>query len=229
MTAQGVAAEDDRVVLDYQVVLPLVALVAVAFVTLSGAGSTMVWEAIRASGVVAYAVLTASVCAGLMVRTRALPPGQARVDAFEVHNFTALLVLAFGGFHALALLLDNYIGFSPAQILVPLTSTYRPVAVALGILTLYAAGALYGSFWLRRLVGYRTWRVLHYGSFVAFTLATLHGILSGADSGMAWMIAVYAVAVATVLALLVYRLAGRRQPAARPVVENTGVRFARER
>jgi predicted ferric reductase len=194
---------------DYHVILPVAALFAVAITALSGAGQTLVWYFVRASGVVAYLLLTISVCTGLLVRTRVLPAGPARVDVYEAHNFAALLVLSLAGLHATALLLDAYIGFSPAQIAVPFTSSYRPLAVGFGVVALYLASAVYGSFWLRRVISQRGWRALHYGSFAVFILVTLHGVFSGADSGTAWMIAIYLGALGLVTVLLVRRLSSR--------------------
>ena len=185
---------------------PLASLLLVLVVTLSGAGPTTVWYVIRAAGIVAYLLLTLSMAAGLLVRHRALPPGRPRVDAFEVHSFLSLLVLGFASFHAFSLLLDGYIGFSPSQVLLPFTSSYRPISVALGTLTLYLVAVIYGSFWLKRFIGQRGWRTLHYGSFVAFAGATYHGILSGADTSAVWMLAIYLAAIALVLGFLAYRL-----------------------
>jgi methionine sulfoxide reductase heme-binding subunit len=194
----------------------------VAAVTLSGAGATTVWYVIRAAGIVAYLLLTLSMVAGLLVRHRAMPPGRPRVDVFEVHSFLSLLVLGFATFHALMLLLDSYVGFSPTQVLVPFTSSYRPVSVALGTMTLYLSTIIYGSFWLKRFIGQRGWRTLHYGSFLAFAGATYHGILSGADTSAPWMLAIYLVAIAIVVGFLAYRLIF--EPGAGPAGANAGQR-----
>jgi len=147
-----------------------------------------------------------SMVAGLLVRHRTLPPGRPRVDVFEVHTFLSLLVIGFASFHAVMLLFDSYVGFSPTQILIPFTSSYRPVSVALGTMTLYLSAIIYGSFWLKRFIGQRGWRTLHYGSFLAFAGATYHGILSGADTSAPWMLAIYLVAIAVVIGFLAYRL-----------------------
>ena len=186
--------------------LPLLALMASLAFALSGAGSQTVWYVVRATGVVAYVLITMTVVCGLLVSNRAVPSGRPRVDVYEVHRFLALLAISAAGFHAVTLLLDSYIGFSPAQIVLPFTSTYRPVAVALGIMALYGSIAVYASFYAKKWLGYRTWRALHYGSFVVFALASYHGILAGADSAQPWMLAVYAAAIVTVMGLVIYRI-----------------------
>jgi methionine sulfoxide reductase heme-binding subunit len=190
----------------WQFLLPLAALVLDVSIASSGVSSQTVWYVIRAAGVIAYVLLALTVVCGLLISNRLLPAGRLRVDLFEVHSFTALLVLAFGSFHALALLIDSYVGFSPSQVLVPFTSTYRPVSVALGILGLYGSMIIYASFWARRLIGYRAWRYVHYGSFLAFVALTLHGILSGTDAGTTWMVAIYALSAGTIATLTLKRL-----------------------
>jgi methionine sulfoxide reductase heme-binding subunit len=190
----------------WQFALPAIALVLDVAVAASGAGPQTVWYVIRAAGVIAYILLALTVVCGLLISNRILPAGRIRVDIFETHSFMALLVLAFGGFHALALLVDNYVGFSVQQILIPFTSTYRPTSVALGILGFYGSAVIYASFWARKLIGYQAWRYLHYGSFLAFVAVTFHGVLSGADAGRTWMVGIYAVCVGAVAMLTFMRL-----------------------
>jgi sulfoxide reductase heme-binding subunit YedZ len=186
--------------------IPVLALVLDAAVVVSGFSSQTVWYVIRASGIVAYILLTLSVIAGLMITNRVLPSGQPRVDAFDIHSFTALLIFGFVSVHVVALLLDAYIGFTPLQVLLPFTSQYRPLAVAPGILGLYVTAVVYGSQWLRKRIGYKTWRTIHYASFAGFALVTAHGIFSGADAHTAWMILIYVAAALAVGGLTLRRV-----------------------
>ena len=174
---------------------PLLALLLDVIVVASGASSQTTWYVIRASGIVAFVLLTLSVAAGLLITNKVLPSGRPRVDAFEVHNFAALLDLGFVSIHIVALLLDSYIGFSPVDILVPLSASYRPFAVAGGILGLYVTALVYASLWFRKHIGYKAWRTIHFSSFGAYLLVALHGIFSGADTSHTWMLAVYALSL----------------------------------
>ncbi|HXH21688.1 MAG TPA: hypothetical protein VNN10_06635 [Dehalococcoidia bacterium] len=183
-----------------------VALGAVLAVLLLAPDGHTVWYFVRASGISAYGLLTLTVVGGLVVSNRTLPGGQARADVFDAHQFLALLSLGTSGLHALALLLDEYVGFSPRQVLLPFTSSYRPVAVALGIMALYLLAAVYASFYLRRWIGQKAWRAVHYASFAVFVLATYHGILSGADSREIWVLALYLGAIFSVVGLTAWRL-----------------------
>jgi methionine sulfoxide reductase heme-binding subunit len=197
-----------------QILAPIAALVFVIAVIWSGADSQTIWYLIRGAGVIAYVLLTLSVIVGLLIAGRSVPAGRARVDLYEVHTFTSLLALAFGLAHALTLLLDNFTPFTPVQVLIPFTSNYRPFPVALGIVGIYLTAAVYGSFWMRRRIGYKRWRAFHYTTFVAFILLTAHAILSGADAQTVWMVFIMIACCLMVSVLTIYRLASR-QPAAR--------------
>ena len=148
-----------------------------------------------------------------MYGSRRCRPVRARVDVYEVHTFTSLLALAFGLAHALTLLLDNFTTFTPAQILIPFTSNYRPFPVALGIIGIYLTAAVYGSFWIRRRIGYRNWRVFHYTTFASFVLLTAHAILSGTDARTLWLVFIMIAASVMVSVLTVYRIASRQRTA----------------
>jgi DMSO/TMAO reductase YedYZ heme-binding membrane subunit len=62
------------------------------------------------------------------------------------------------------------------------------------------------SFYVRRHIGQRAWRTLHYLTFLAFLVATAHGIASGTDSGTGWAQAMYIGSAVTVGFLLTYRI-----------------------
>ncbi|MHB8376747.1 MAG: ferric reductase-like transmembrane domain-containing protein [Dehalococcoidia bacterium] len=189
-----------------QLVAPAAALALVLAVVASGANAQTVWYVVRGTGVIAYLLLALTVMVGLLISGRAVSAGRPRIDLYEIHTFAALLALAFTSVHGLALLLDNFVSFSPAQILIPFTSSYRPFAVSLGIISGYLAAVVYASFWVRRYIGYKTWRTQHYGSFAALVFAIAHGLLSGTDTPAPWMLLVYVVSAGIVGGLATYRL-----------------------
>ncbi len=160
--------------------------------------SPTLWYVTRATGVAAYIALSLSVALG-MLRTIARNARERLswvVD--ELHQFIATLagVLVLG--HLTALALDPFLPFSVTNLLLPVAEPYRPLAVNLGVLSLYSMVVLLFSSWLRRRLPYKTWRGLHYVSFVAFVVVTAHGWLAGSDSGEPWMRAVYGFAAAAI-------------------------------
>src|SRR4029078_9792131 len=89
--------------------------------------------------------------------------------------------LSMVGLHALALLFDPTIHFGPAALLVPLAAPWHPGAVAAGVIAGWLSLMLALSFRLRKWIGQRGWRRLHYASFAAFVLAVAHAITAGTD------------------------------------------------
>lgn len=169
-------------------------------------GGHAVWYAARASGLTAYALATASVLFGLASATRAGNPKPGLGVVTDTHRALSLLTLLAIGGHVLFLALDSYADFGPLDLFVPFGSWYRPVWTGLGVLAAYLAVAVYVSFYFRTRVGYRAWRFFHYAAFAVFGLGTVHGVLTGTDSGTVWASTVYAGAIASVALMGAYRL-----------------------
>jgi predicted ferric reductase len=115
----------------------------------------------------------------------------ARPLVFEMHQFLSLIVLLAMAFHVLILLPDPYAEFQLDELLVPLQSRYRPVPLAVGIVGFYGAAIVTASFYLKRFIGQKGWRRLHYLSFALFVGALVHGVFSGTDSDETWAKVVY--------------------------------------
>ena len=138
------------------------------------------WLVARAAGLVTLALLTCSVTLGLALSTRVLGNrrGKMLIGWHQTLTWTALAML---GLHMGALVLDPTIHFGLVGVLVPGAAPWRPVPVAAGILTGWVMLALAVSFHVRRRIGQRRWRVLHYASFGAFTIGVYHALNVGTD------------------------------------------------
>jgi methionine sulfoxide reductase heme-binding subunit len=177
--------------------------------TATASADPTLWYLTRAAAVSAYALLSLTSILGLLrslARARAARSPALIVLLDEAHQFSALLTAAFVALHLLTLYLDPFLPFSLHNLLVPADEPYRPLATDLGVLSLYALGVLLASSWLRRRLSYGFWRTLHFTSFLAFVLVTLHGLLAGRDAGQPWMTAIYLIAGACVGLLVVLRL-----------------------
>jgi methionine sulfoxide reductase heme-binding subunit len=162
------------------------------------------WLLARASGLTAYALLAASVLAGLVLKSRpfrSLKPAAVT----DTHRFLALLGLSAIALHGATLLLDQTIHLRPLALLVPGASPYRPVPVGIGVLAAELMLLVYASFALRRRIGTRNWRRLHWATYAIFAAATVHGLASGTDSAQPWAFAIYLAAVASVAGATAWR------------------------
>ncbi len=187
-------------------------------------GSRLPWYVARAAAITAYVLLTGSLLLGLSITAKTQARGLNRADAFALHEFLSWLAWGFVGLHVAGLRIDTFQPFSHIDVLVPFASSYRTGAVALGIIGLYLLAILVTSFYIRQRIGHRTWRAIHFGSFLLFVVATLHGILAGSSSGTPAMQLVYLFSGGSVALLLLYRIArsshnSRRQ--AEPVPGST--------
>jgi predicted ferric reductase len=164
------------------------------------------WYVSRAAGVVAYVLLWASTAWGILISSKlvkALVPGPL---AYVLHNVTAWLGMGFGALHGLALLGDQVVPFSLGGILVPFAASYQPALTGLGTLSLYAGLLVSLSFYVKRRIGHRAWRLIHMLSYLMFVGVTLHGVLLGTDSSTAVMQTVYLLAGGSVLFLTLFRM-----------------------
>jgi methionine sulfoxide reductase heme-binding subunit len=183
----------------------------------------LAWYCVRALGFLAYLILAASVLYGLLLSTKILDAIAHRPVSFALHKDLAIVALIVGTLHGTLLTFDQSFSFTPLAILVPFESPYSPVSVGIGQLTLYATAVVTASFYVRRHIGQKTWRLLHYATFLAFVGASVHGIASGSDSGTAWAFWVYLVPVTSAVFLITYRMVvGLSNLAHRSLLERAG-------
>jgi predicted ferric reductase len=180
-------------------------------------GQHAAWYLSRASAFVAYLLLWWSMILGLSITNRLARVWPGGPAAADLHEHASLLGLGFGLLHALVLLGDQYIGYTLLQILIPFANAgYQPLWVGLGQIGLYLMALVTFSFYVRRWIGARAWRAIHFLSFVVFVLALLHGLFSGTDSSAPWAIWMYASTGLSVLAMTIYRFFAQRRRGAAP-------------
>ena len=164
------------------------------------------WLVLRASGLVAYGLLAASSIWGLLLSTRLLGrrvPSRALTFTHEGLSLGGLAALAT---HLAFAALDGYLGFGWREILIPGTASWRPQAIALGVVGAWGMAIVGLSFYVRRFIGQKVWRYLHFGAFGTFVAATAHGIMAGSDTSRPGVLALYVASAAAVLILVVARV-----------------------
>jgi sulfoxide reductase heme-binding subunit YedZ len=163
------------------------------------------WILARAAGLLAYALFTSSVLAGLVLKARPFGRALRPAAVTDIHRFLALLGLGALVLHAGALVLDRVVQIPLAALVVPGLVPYRPIWTSLGVVAAELTVVVYASFSVRRRIGTRTWRRLHWFTYAIFALATVHGLASGSDSDRPWALALYGAAVGSVLAAAAWR------------------------
>ncbi len=164
------------------------------------------WILARSSGILAYVLLTASVLAGLVLKSRPFGARLKPATIADLHRFLAMLGLGAVAIHGVALLLDTAVPMPILGLVVPGFSSYRPLWTGLGVVAAELTVLVYASFSVRRVIGTKNWRRLHWGTYGIFAAATVHGIAAGTDTGRPWTLALYAGAVASVAAATAWRI-----------------------
>jgi methionine sulfoxide reductase heme-binding subunit len=149
------------------------------------------WLLARASGLTAYGLLTASALAGLVLKSKPFGRALKPAPTLDVHRFLALLGLGMLALHG---------------------------GRAVGVVAAELMALIYVSFALRKRIGPRNWRRLHWATYLVFLLATVHGFASGTDSTQPWAHDLYLGAVGAVAFATAWRALGRPT---RPVPERS--------
>lgn len=176
-------------------------------VSTSGSEPQAFWFLSRSSALVAYLLLWLSMCLGLLITNKLARLWPRGPVAFDLHQHTSLLGVAFALFHGLILLGDRYLNPRLWQVVFPFgMANYQPFWVGLGQVGFYLMAVVAFSFYVRKQITPRIWRSVHFGSFISFVFALLHGITSGTDSAASWAQSLYWVTGAVFLFLFIYRI-----------------------
>ena len=166
------------------------------------------WDVARAGGLVAWTLATASVVWGLALSTRLARRKPWPAWLLDLHRFLGALAVIFTVVHVGAILMDSYTHFGIAAVLVPFVATWHPVAVAWGIVAFYLLVAVEVTSLLKRRIGKRWWRRVHFGSFALFVFATVHAVMAGTDTKTDLVLGAIVLLSLPVAALTAVRIGG---------------------
>lgn len=170
------------------------------------------WFATRGTGVVSLILLTAIVALGVAGSTRWQRTRWPRFVVAGLHRNLSLLVLVFIAIHVVTTVADGYAPISLLNAVLPFTSAYRPVWLGLGAVALDLLLALTVTSLLRRRIGYRPWRALHWLAYASWPVALVHGLGTGTDARVGWMQVVTVASVGCVVGAVLWRITSNRTP-----------------
>lgn len=165
------------------------------------------WYLTRAAGIMAYLLLWLSTVWGLVIPSKLFGDVLSGEFSFDFHKFISLFSLGFLGLHIFVLTADKYLPFSVTQLLVPFIAPYRPLWVGVGIISFYLTLLVTVTFYLRKQISMKAFRIIHYTSLLAYFAAVIHALMSGADSSLPAVLLMYVGTSAVVVFLTVYWLA----------------------
>jgi predicted ferric reductase len=177
---------------------------------------SMTWQFIRSSGMTAYILFTVSTLWGLALSSKIVKDWSPGTLSMLLHTTVSWLAVGFAALHAFLLLFDGYVPYQPAEIAIPFIGPYRPLAVGLGTLSWWIILLVALSFAVKKQLGHRRWKLLHYTSYAGFFMVTAHALFAGTDAGKIGFQVVLGLAVLTTSILTGYRI-GANKPARHPV------------
>jgi sulfoxide reductase heme-binding subunit YedZ len=186
---------------------------------------TLLWYATRGAGVVSLVLLSGVVVLGIVSAMRWQTASWPRFVTTGFHRNLALTTVIFLAIHVVTAVVDPFTALGWEAAIVPFSSPYRRLWLGLGVVGIYLLLAIVLTSLLRRLFGPRVWRMVHWLAYAMWPVALIHSIGTGTDPGFAWMLAIEAVCVGSVIAAVAWRVsrveptAWRRLPVAAPQVK----------
>jgi predicted ferric reductase len=169
------------------------------------------WYVARASGIVSWALLAASVVWGLWLSGRVRPLGARPAWILDLHRFLGGLATIFVGVHVLAIVADSYTKFGLTDVLVPFAASWHPLAVAWGVVAFYVLLAVELTSLARRRLPKRFWRLIHTASLPLWVFATIHYLSAGTDASNPMSLAAIGVATGVIGVLFQRRMSEMRR------------------
>jgi len=172
--------------------------------------STTIWYTIRATGVVALVLLTATTVLGMLSASRVRTPRWPAFAQVDLHKRATMFALVFLGLHVVTAVVDTYVNVGILSVVVPFASPFKTFWTGLGTIAVDLLLAVAISSALRQRIAARTWRALHWLAYACWPFALAHALGAGTDAAQLWMDAVAAVCSVAVLCALVWRIGYHR-------------------
>jgi sulfoxide reductase heme-binding subunit YedZ len=174
------------------------------------------WYVSRATGIVAWLMLTGSVLFGVVLATDLFPSWRRNASLLAMHRWLAGITFFFIAGHLGTLLLDHYTHFRPVDFVLPYASTWRPTAVAVGVVALWCLVAVEVTALGMKKLSKMWWRVVHIAGYFVFWGVSIHAALAGTDASKPLYVVTAIVALSAVAFAASYRALSHTLPRRAP-------------
>lgn len=177
------------------------------------------WFLSRASGIVSWALLSATIVWGTLLTTRVLRQIDRPAWLLDLHRWLAGLAVVGVVVHLTSLVADSFVEFDAIDLLVPMASEWKPGPVAWGIFATYMLVIIQGTSLMMKKLPRKLWRYIHMSSYAMFGLVSVHSFTAGTDASVELFQMFGTVMITFVgLALVIRLLLAMRKEAPRRVV-----------
>lgn len=177
--------------------------------------SQLLWYTTRATGIVSMVLLTGTVALGVVGTARAASAHWPRIVTAGLHKNLALTSVALVGVHVVTTVLDPFAAIGVVSAIVPFSSDYRPFWLSLGTVAFDLLLAVLITSLLRDRLNHRTWQAVHLLVYACWPIALWHGLGTGTDTKLPWILAIYIACVAVVGWAVWWRLSLTEHPIGR--------------
>jgi len=174
------------------------------------ANAKVLWYLTRGTGAVALLLVTLGLVLGVTSSTRWRSARWQRFVVIGVHRYVTLLAVAFVAVHVLTTVLDGFAPIGLRDAVVPFVSAYRPIWLGLGAVAFDLLLAVIATSLLRRRLGARAWRTVHWASYAIWPVALVHALGTGSDPRTSWLAALALACAAAVVTSVLWRIAAAR-------------------
>lgn len=146
------------------------------------------WYLSRATGIVALTLLVLSLVWGVLLSTRALRGVDRPAWLLATHTWLAGTAIVMTALHMAGLVLDGWVNFGIADLLVPGTATWQgasrtaEIGTAVGVVSMYVLVIIQATSLLRRHMSRRMWLLIHRLSFPLVFATLVHAGWTGTDT-----------------------------------------------
>jgi predicted ferric reductase len=163
------------------------------------------WYLSRATGLVAFVLLSLVVVLGATLAKRGKVPGLPRFAGVGLHRNASLFAIVLLVIHIVTAVTDPYVSIGWAAAVLPFTSSYEPLWVGLGAVAIDLTAAVVVTSLLRFKIGIKAWRAVHWLAYAAWPVAAVHGIGAASDLRSGALLAVVLATIAAVATAVAWR------------------------
>jgi len=178
-------------------------------------GSALLWYGTRATGITSLVLLTGTVMLGVLGTARAASERWPRIVTASLHRNLALTSVALVGVHVITTVLDPFASIGVVAAFIPGGSAYRPLWLSLGAVSFDLLLAVILTSLLRNRLSHRAWQAVHLLVYASWPIALWHGLGTGTDTRLPWVLAINIGCVAAVGWAIWWRLTFTRSPLTR--------------
>lgn len=168
--------------------------------------SEALWALGRGNGIVALAFMTLSMALGVAARSARPLVGLPRFGVADVHRFVALAGTLLVALHLVLLFMDPYAKLRMIDAVVPFLGAYRPIWQGLGTVAVDLLIVIVVTSLMRHRLGVKTFRIIHWATYLLWPIAMAHALGNGTDTGHVWFMSFAAVCALVVVVAVVFRL-----------------------